>query len=97
MKQPSWETLHVKGLGFRGTLMGSMISRGVRTETNGEIITYWVGNKKLDPKAKYTVAIPDMFTFGEFFPSIYRASEKHYFLPEFMRNILAEALQRLAV
>ncbi|MGG4467263.1 bifunctional UDP-sugar hydrolase/5'-nucleotidase [Paenibacillus alvei] len=97
MKQPSWETLHVKGLGFRGTLMGKMISRGVQTKTNGEVITYWIGGKELDPKAEYIVAIPDMFTFGDFFPSIYRAPEKQYFLPEFMRNILAEALQRMAV
>lgn len=94
MKRESWETLPVKGLGFRGTLMGKMISKGVQTEVEGQITSYRINGQKLNPKTRYTVAIPDMFTFGDFFPSIYRATEKQYFLPEFMRNILAEALKR---
>ena len=36
----------------------------------------------------YTVAVPDMFTFGQFFPSIYRAKNKEFFLPEFLRHLL---------
>ncbi|MFT8323485.1 MAG: bifunctional UDP-sugar hydrolase/5'-nucleotidase [Bacillus sp. (in: firmicutes)] len=93
MKDNKWEHYHLKGLGFRGTLMGKIISHGITSETTGKLVTYYIDDKEMDAESKYTVAIPDMFTFGNFFPAIYRAKEKEYFLPEFMRNILAEKLK----
>lgn len=92
MQNEKWEQLQVKGLGFRGTLLGKMIYQGIEAKTLGERTDFYIENKELIADAKYTVALPDMFTFGDFFPSIYRAKEKQYFLPEFMRNILAETL-----
>ncbi|MGP7816330.1 bifunctional metallophosphatase/5'-nucleotidase [Niallia sp. 01092] len=92
LQDNKWEHFHLKGLGFRGKLMGKMISHGIKLETSGERNTYFLEKKELHADEKYTVAIPDMFTFGNFFPAIYRAKEKKYFLPEFMRNILAEKL-----
>ncbi|WP_445492314.1 bifunctional metallophosphatase/5'-nucleotidase [Niallia sp. 03133] len=94
MEDNKWEHFHLKGLGFRGTLVGKMISHGIKSATHGEITTYYLRDKELAANEKYTVAIPDMFTFGNFFPAIYRAKEKQYFLPEFMRNILAEKIKQ---
>ncbi|WP_312098485.1 bifunctional UDP-sugar hydrolase/5'-nucleotidase [Niallia sp.] len=93
MKVAKWETLQVKGLGFRGTLMGKMISAGITQEKSGDIDIYYIQSEEIQPNQNYVVTVPDMLTFGNFFPSIYRATKKDYFLPEFMRNILADTLQ----
>ena len=93
MKAEKWEKLQVKGLGFRGTLMGKMISAGILLEKSGERDKYYIHSKEIQPDQNYVVTVPDMLTFGNFFPSIYRATKKEYFLPEFMRNILADTLQ----
>lgn len=93
MKAEKWETMRVKGLGFRGTLMGKMIAAGIILEKSGERDTYYIQSKEIQADQNYVVTVPDMFTFGNFFPSIYRATKKDYFLPEFMRNILADTLQ----
>lgn len=92
MQNEKWEHLQVKGLGFRGNLLGKMICDGIEIKTVEERKEFYFQNKVLIADAAYTIAIPDMFTFGNFFPAIYRAKDKQYFLPEFMRNILAETL-----
>ena len=93
MKDEKWEKLQVKGLGFRGTLMGKMVSAGITRVKVGEQEKYFIDLKEINPHDEYTVTVPDMFTFGNFFPSIYRAEKKEYFLPEFMRNIVLESLK----
>jgi len=93
MKAAKWETLPVKGLGFRGTLMGRMISAGITREIIGEREKFYIHSKEIQADQEYIVTVPDMLTFGNFFPSIYRATKKDYFLPEFMRNILADTLR----
>ncbi len=93
MRSDKWETMPVKGLGFRGTLMGKMIAAGITHEIIGEREQYYINAKEIQADQNYVVTVPDMFTFGNFFPAIYRATKKDYFLPEFMRNILADTLQ----
>ncbi|SIC11886.1 Uncharacterised protein [Mycobacteroides abscessus subsp. abscessus] len=87
-----WEQLQVKGLGFRGTLMGRMISTGAEVDTSGNM---QIGGQVLDNEKSYSLAIPDMFTFGPFFPEIRRAAEKEYFFPDFLRHLLEWKLQEL--
>ncbi|PLR73892.1 bifunctional metallophosphatase/5'-nucleotidase [Bacillus sp. UMB0728] len=87
-----WEQLQVKGLGFRGTLMGRMISTGAEMDTSGNM---QIGGHVLDNEKSYSLAIPDMFTFGPFFPEIRRAAEKEYFFPDFLRHLLEWKLQQL--
>ncbi|MEH7305727.1 bifunctional metallophosphatase/5'-nucleotidase [Neobacillus drentensis] len=91
-----WETKkeelvykHIKGLGFRGTLLGIFVYDQI--SVNGEIIL--VDGKELDHQRKYTLALPDMFTFGHFFKDVLPHKEKKYFLPEFLRDILKWKLQ----
>jgi 2',3'-cyclic-nucleotide 2'-phosphodiesterase (5'-nucleotidase family) len=90
-----WVDMVIKGFGFRGTFMGKMIFEGVEVEQvkNGQSIL--VNGKPIDREARYQVAIPDMFTFGQLFPEIRRAEHKEYFFPEFMRDLLRWKLQNL--
>nr|WP_210365416.1 bifunctional UDP-sugar hydrolase/5'-nucleotidase [Bacillus sp. REN3] len=84
-KDEKWPHLQIKGLGFRGTVMGVMDYAGIEVVKRNEI---FINGKPIEAKKKYLLAIPDMFTFGRFFPQIYRAEDKKYWLPEFLRNLL---------
>jgi len=72
-----FEQLKVRGLGFRGKLMGKM---------------HYAGNRQhLDDAKQYTVVLPDMFTFGPLFPEI-KEMPKEYFMPELLRDLLFDRL-----
>ena len=83
-----WGSYPLMGLGFRGKIMGKMVYSGISRESNKEYHSFFIHEKLLESEKTYMVAIPDMFTFGKFFPSIFRAKNKRYFLPDFMRHIL---------
>lgn len=87
----SWPHKQIKGFGFRGNVLGIMIYSQISMNGPHDI---WIANEKLDLKKTYRLALPDMFTFGFFFPAIKRSDKKKYFLPEFMRDLLADELQR---
>jgi 5'-nucleotidase len=89
-KQREWADRHVKGLGFRGTVMGVSVYDQIQFHNN----TIYIKNIELDLEKHYTIAIPDMFTFGHFFPDILNNKKKTYFLPEFLRDILCWKLQK---
>ncbi|MBU8914540.1 bifunctional UDP-sugar hydrolase/5'-nucleotidase [Neobacillus sp. 114] len=81
------ESLHQKqitGLGFRGNELGIFVYDGIRFDS-GEI---FINGEKLEPQKIYTLALPDMFTFGHFFKGVLPHKNKKYFLPEFLRDIL---------
>ncbi|OIN67128.1 metallophosphoesterase [Exiguobacterium sp. KRL4] len=72
-----FEQLKVRGLGFRGKLMGKM---------------HYSGNDQpIDETKNYTVVLPDMFTFGPIFPAI-KEMPKEYFMPELLRDLLFNRL-----
>jgi 5'-nucleotidase len=84
--------LQVKGLGFRGKIMGEFVYSSI---TFGKDIQHiYINGKPIDPHKIYNLATTDMFTFGHFFPELQRA-EKHYFMPEFLRDVLSWKLNRL--
>lgn len=87
-RDEKWPHLQIKGLGFRGTVMGVMEYDGIEFRNKGNVQQVYINGKQIDPKENYVLAIPDMFTFGRFFPEIQRAEEKRYWLPEFLRNLL---------
>nr|WP_248278319.1 bifunctional UDP-sugar hydrolase/5'-nucleotidase [Bacillus sp. DNRA2] len=87
-KDEQWPHLQVRGLGFRGVVMGKFIYSGITFKDNQETIEIFINGEKINHHKQYKVAIPDMFTFGRFFPAIFRSKSKHYFLPEFMRDLL---------
>jgi len=80
-----WPQIEIKGLGFRGTLMGAMIHERLYKNSYGQL---FAGNREVVSGHKYTLATLDMFTFGFFFPSLKHA-EIEYYMPELIRDVLA--------
>lgn len=83
-----WPHMQIKGLGFRGSVMGVMEYDGIEFQKDHNVTLVLINGVPLEAKKQYLLAIPDMFTFGRFFPEIYRAENKKYWLPEFLRNLL---------
>jgi 5'-nucleotidase len=79
-----WPEIEIKGLGFRGNLMGAMIHERLYKNRHGQL---FAGNREVVFGQKYTLATLDMFTFGFFFPSLKHA-EKEYYMPELIRDVL---------
>lgn len=81
--------LEIKGLGFRGHVMGAMTFDGVELDTkDGKLRETKVLGEQLDPRRHYEVATIDMFTLGKIFPGLAKKPVQ-YFLPEMLRDILA--------
>ncbi|MGM0753665.1 MAG: bifunctional metallophosphatase/5'-nucleotidase [Bacillota bacterium] len=84
-----WPHLQVKGLGFRGKVMGRFVYTNIQVEDH-EIL---IDHNPIDSEKVYKLALPDMFTFGHFFPDLQRL-EKKYFMPEFLRDVLEWKLKQ---
>lgn len=95
--------LKVKGLGFRGKVMGVMVYEGIEVEAadlpdgTSHVKNIKVLGEPLINEKVYQIATVDMFTFGSLFPEIRRAPHKQYFMPEFLRDLLAWKLSESAV
>ncbi|RDW20943.1 bifunctional metallophosphatase/5'-nucleotidase [Oceanobacillus chungangensis] len=92
--------LKLKGFGFRGEVIGRMMFSGIQVKTdfhdNGEeyvVDAVFDGGIPFEADRTYTVATADTFTFGRLLPEVARSETKHYFLPEFLRDLLAATLQ----
>lgn len=77
--------IQVKGLGFRGNIMGALIHERLYKNRNGIL---FAGNREVVSEERYTLATLDMFTFGFFFPSLEHARKKYY-VPDLIRDVLA--------
>jgi len=93
--------LPVRGFGFRGKVMGEMVYDGVTLQTEKladgttHVRRIFIDGQEIHPNETYAVATIDMFTFGRFYPEIQRASNKIYYMPEFLRDVLAWKLAQL--
>lgn len=89
----------IRGFGFRGRVHGWMCVDGLTVEYDptapeGSRIVRIIGDEgPLDPRREYRVATLDMFTFGPHFPLFHHGRDVRYCLPEFLRDVLQEALQ----
>ncbi|WP_102028541.1 bifunctional metallophosphatase/5'-nucleotidase [Salirhabdus sp. Marseille-P4669] len=96
----SFMEYELKGFGFRGKQIGKMIFSNIVLKTkkghDGEerILHVLINNEPLDLNKVYTLATADTFTFGTLLPSVSRAKDKKYFLPEFLRDLLTYSLIR---
>lgn len=79
---PDWPRTEVRGLGFRGTLMGVMIHENFAMKDD----ELYVDGKLVDPLADYKLATLDMFTFGFFYPNM-KFEKIDYLVPELIRDI----------
>ncbi|NHN31600.1 bifunctional metallophosphatase/5'-nucleotidase [Paenibacillus agricola] len=88
------------GFGFRGKVLGMLNLDGLRVEYDPAAPAYsriqavWIGNELLDLEKEYTVGTIDMFTFGIGFLTLSEGREIEYFLPNFIRDIIREELQK---
>ncbi|MFC3041384.1 bifunctional metallophosphatase/5'-nucleotidase [Virgibacillus xinjiangensis] len=92
--------LKLKGFGFRGEVLGRMIFSGLKVETGfrpdgDEYVKRVMKNGEvLDMDRTYKVATADTFTFGRLLPEVAKSERKDYFLPEFLRDLLAVTLRK---
>lgn len=88
----------IKGFGFRGKVLGTLCLDGVQVEYDEAGPPYhkirWVtiNGKPLDTKRSYLVGTLDMFTFGIGYLPLSEGTETEFYLPEFLRDILARQL-----
>lgn len=75
--------------------MGKMVYAGVDVETKRlddgmtHVTRITLNGDDIDKNKQYAVAVLDMFTLGRLFPIIRDAEVKEYFMPEFLRDLLA--------
>ena len=49
--------------------------------------------EEIDPDRTYYIATADTFTFGRLLPEVAKSDSKQYFVPEFLRDLLAKTLR----
>ncbi|MCM3787109.1 bifunctional metallophosphatase/5'-nucleotidase [Domibacillus indicus] len=86
-----WPHLQIKGLGFRGSVMGRFVYDRIEIDKPN----IFINGEPIDIKRTYKVATLDMFTYGHYFVELHRASSKRYFMPEFLRDIMEWKLLQL--
>lgn len=95
-----FQRMEIRGFGFRGERLGTINVSGLQVEYRPEADPYRkirsvrVGDKQLVKDRKYQVASVDMFTFGVGYFELQNGGDVRYFLPEFLRDVLAWRLQR---
>lgn len=81
-----WPLLELKGLGFRGSIFGKLLTYKFSLNKEGQLV---VNGEIANLKKTYRLATLDLFTFGYFFPTL-KDAKKKYILPQFLRDILIE-------
>lgn len=75
----------IKGLGFRGDVMGVFLIDGLSVvESRRE---FYVNGELVEDENIYEVGTLDMYSFGRFFPH-FNSLNKTYYIPEFLRDIV---------
>ena len=89
----------IKGYGFRGTRLGYLAVAGfsIDYETpelliNSNKFNIYVNNVPLKDDEVYRVASIDMFTFKQGYPSLSQVEKVEYFVPEYIRHLLASTI-----
>jgi 2',3'-cyclic-nucleotide 2'-phosphodiesterase (5'-nucleotidase family) len=94
-REEKMEHLQLKGLGFRGKVMGRMVFDGIEVNTEmladgkHHVTEVLVNGQPIDPDRVYSVATVDMFTLGPLYPEISHAEKKTFYMPELLRDLLA--------
>lgn len=86
-----WWNLQLKGLGFRGIVLGKLLMYNLKMNQHRQL---FLNGERVVPSKTYKLATLDLFTFGYFFPS-FKHAKKHYYLPDFLRDIFLKYLHKL--
>ncbi|PYZ92905.1 metallophosphoesterase [Salipaludibacillus keqinensis] len=87
----------LKGYGFRGKVLGQMIFDNIEVVGKQRYVNernVLINGELLEKSRLYKLATLDMFTFGHLYPTISSIREKEYFMPEFLRDLLAWKLNQ---
>jgi len=87
IKKDEYASLEFIGLGFRGKVMGTMIFDQIEMSGEGSQVQIKIKGEELQPNQTYSLATIDLLTFARFYPQFTR-NEKHFYLPEFIRDVL---------
>ncbi|NIK69984.1 MULTISPECIES: bifunctional UDP-sugar hydrolase/5'-nucleotidase [unclassified Paenibacillus] len=96
---PSFTGMPIKGYGFRGEVLGTLAIDGMEVEYDPSlpefhrILSIRVNGEPLSDERDYVVGCIDMFTFHIGYLSLGQATEVSYYLPEFIRDLLAAELR----
>lgn len=88
----------IRGFGFRGKVLGGLCLDGATVEVEADAASgrrvkrVVVGGEPLRPERLYKVGSIDMFTFRIGYESLAEGEQITYFLPEFLRDLLAQTL-----
>ncbi|MFK2826491.1 bifunctional UDP-sugar hydrolase/5'-nucleotidase [Bacillus sp. B190/17] len=88
-----WPHMVIKGLGFRGQVMGRFVYDRLGIDMDRYLFT--IDGIEIENDKLYKLATVDMFAYGQFFPQIYRAPVKNHFMPEFLRDVMEWKLLHL--
>lgn len=94
-REEKMEQLKLKGLGFRGKVMGRMVFDGIDVrmkELNDgkeHVTDIFINGEQIEADRIYAVATIDMFTLGPLYPEIGHAEKKIFYMPELLRDLLA--------
>jgi 5'-nucleotidase len=100
-REEKMEHLLLKGLGFRGKVMGRMVFDGIEVKTEmfadgkHHVTDVYVHGEPIDYDRTYAVATVDMFTLGPLYPEISHSEKKTFYMPELLRDLLAWKLQNI--
>ncbi|MFC4600463.1 bifunctional metallophosphatase/5'-nucleotidase [Cohnella hongkongensis] len=95
---PEFQDLDIRGFGFRGRVLGTLCLDGMEVRADlrrppyDRILDVRIGGAALDERREYTVATLDMFTFGVGYVALKEGRDVRYYLPEFIRDVLARSL-----
>lgn len=89
----------IKGYGFRGKILGGLCVDGLEVAYTPQAAPYQritqvtLAGVPIWPEQSYTVGTLDMFSFGIGYERLQHGTEKHYMLPDFLRDLLRMELQ----
>lgn len=90
--------LEIRGFGFRGKVLGTLCMDGIEVlidETRSpyqRVVSVSICGEALIEDNIYEVGTLDMFTFGVGYVGLKEGSDVHYYLPDFIRDSLTQAL-----
>ncbi|WP_372662074.1 bifunctional UDP-sugar hydrolase/5'-nucleotidase [Cohnella sp.] len=97
---PEFHELVIRGFGFRGQVLGTLCLDGMEITIDLSAAPYHrikhakINGISLDENRVYSVGTLDMFAFGVGYVGLKEGYDIRYFLPEFIRDVLSEALNQ---
>jgi len=96
---PEYAEKPIKGFGFRGAVLGSLSVDGMTIRYDASrppmrrLVSVEINGEPLSDERLYTAGSIDMFSFKVGYESLANAESFRFYLPEFIRDVIASELQ----